>query len=155
MIKKTEPGSVRPHPADPGEVDYRSLAEFRYAIRKFLAFSETAAGEAGLTAQQHQAILTIKGLGEGDGLSVGELATRLLVRHHTAAELANRLEEAGLGKRRQDPNDGRRVLLALTPEGERRLLSLSSMHLDEIGLMAPQLVSILARLSGSREETAG
>lgn len=84
---------------------------------------------------------------------MGELATRLLVRHHTAAELANRLEEAGLVKRRQDPNDGRRVLLSLTPEGEKRLLSLSSMHLDEIGLMAPQLVSILARLSG-REGTA-
>lgn len=149
MIKKPK--------ADPGRprsqaVDYRSLAEFRYAIRRFLAFSEAAASEAGLTAQQHQALLTIKGVGEVDGLSIGDLATRLLVRQHTAAELANRLEEAGLVRRRSDPNDGRRVLLALTPESERRLQSLSDIHLDEISSMAPQLVSILAKLSSAGTE---
>lgn len=154
MIKKPKAGSGRPHFGGSQSVDYRSLAEFRYAIRKFLAFSEAAASEAGLTAQQHQALLTIKGVGEVDGLSIGDLATRLLVRQHTAAELANRLEEAGLVRRRSDPNDGRRVLLTLTPESERRLQSLSDIHLDEISSMAPQLVSILAKLSSTGTEGA-
>lgn len=152
MIKKTKAGPTRSHTGGSQTVDYRSLAEFRYAIRRFLAFSEAAASEAGLTAQQHQALLTIKGVGEVDGLSIGDLATRLLVRQHTAAELANRLEEAGLVRRQHDPNDGRRVLLTLTPESEKRLQSLSDIHLDEISSMAPQLVSILAKLSGAGAE---
>ncbi len=152
MIKKPKAGLQGLGSNGSQGVDYRSLADFRYAIRRFLAFSETAAGEAGLTAQQHQALLTIKGVGEADGLSIGDLATRLLVRQHTAAELANRLEEAGLVRRASDPNDGRRVLLTLTPESEKRLQSLSGIHLDEISSMAPQLVAILAKLSGTREE---
>jgi len=149
MAKKVKIGSDRSHPTEGRAIDYRSLAEFRYAIRRFLAFSETAASKAGMTAQQHQALLTIKGLGESNGLSVGELAGRLLVRQHTAAELANRLEEAGLVRRQPDPSDGRRVLLLLTPESERRLQSLSDIHRDEINAMAPELVSILARLNGT------
>ncbi|WP_245488177.1 MarR family transcriptional regulator [Mesorhizobium sp. Pch-S] len=152
MIKKPKAASGRPRAGGAESVDYRSLAEFRYAIRRFLAFSEAAASEAGLTAQQHQALLTIKGVGEADGLSIGELATRLLVRQHTAAELANRLEEAGLVRRRPDPNDGRRVLLTLTPESENRLQALSGIHQDEISSMAPQLVSILAKLSGAETQ---
>lgn len=150
MIKKPKAG--RASSGGSQGVDYRSLAEFRYAIRRFLAFSEAAASEAGLTAQQHQALLTIKGVGEIDGLSIGDLATRLLVRQHTAAELANRLEGAGLVRRRADPNDGRRVLLTLTPESEKRLQSLSDIHLDEISSMAPQLVSILAKLNRAHTE---
>ena len=152
MIKKPKTDFERPRSDGSQGVDYRSLAEFRYAIRRFLAFSEAAASKAGLTAQQHQALLTIKGVGEIDGLSIGDLATRLLVRQHTAAELANRLEEAGFVRRQADPNDGRRVLLTLTPESEKRLQSLSDIHLDEISSMAPQLVSILAKLSSARAE---
>ena len=152
MIKKPKAASGRPRAGGAESVDYRSLAEFRYAIRRFLAFSEAAASEAGLTAQQHQALLTIKGGGAADGLSIGDLATRLLVRQHTAAELANRLEEAGLVRRRPDPNDGRRVLLTLTPESENRLQGLSGIHQDEISSMAPQLVSILAKLSGAETQ---
>jgi DNA-binding MarR family transcriptional regulator len=143
VIKKPKAGSGRLRAGGAESVDYRSLAEFRYAIRRFLAFSEAAASEAGL--------LTIKGVGEADGLSIGDLATRLLVRQHTAAELANRLEEAGLVRRRPDPNDGRRVLLTLTPESEKRLQALSGIHQDEISSMAPQLVSILAKLSGTQD----
>ena len=74
------------------------------------------------------------------------------MRQHTAAELANRLEEAGLVRRRPDPNDGRRVLLTHTPESENRLQALSGIHQDEISSMAPQLVSILAKLSGAETQ---
>jgi len=127
-------------------VDYRALADFRYAVRRFLAFSDTAAAEAGLTSQQHQALLTIKGIAKGGGLSIGVLGERLLVRHHTAVELIDRLERAGLVRRVPDPNDGRRVLVALAGEGEKRLRQLSGVHLDELRSVGPQLIDILAGL---------
>jgi DNA-binding MarR family transcriptional regulator len=127
-------------------VDYAALAEFRYAIRRFLAFSEMAAAEAGLTSQQHQALLTIKGAAGEEGLAVGALAERLLVKQHTAVELVDRLERAGLVRRGADPADGRRVLVSLTDEGELRLKALSSAHLDELKSIGPALSAILAGL---------
>jgi hypothetical protein len=39
----------------------QTLAEFRYALRKFLHFSEGRAAEAGLHPQQHQLLLHIAG----------------------------------------------------------------------------------------------
>jgi DNA-binding MarR family transcriptional regulator len=130
-------------------VDYAALADFRYAIRKFLAFSETAATEAGLTSQQHQALLTIKGLGDGNGATIGELAKRLLLRPHSAVELVDRLETAELVQRHSDPTDGRRVIVSLTREGENWLGNLSSAHLVEIKSIGPTLVSILESLQAS------
>ena len=63
--------------------EYQALASLRYSLRQFLHFSEQAAGEAGLTPQQHQALLAIKGFG-GAQLTIGELAERLQLRHHSA-----------------------------------------------------------------------
>ena len=45
---------------------YEYLAEFRYQLRKFQKFSETAAENMGITAQQHQLMLAIKGYPERD-----------------------------------------------------------------------------------------
>lgn len=127
-------------------VDYQALADFRYAIRKFLAFSEGAAAEAGLTTQQHQALLTIKALAGEGGIPVGVLAERLLIKQHTAVELIDRLEQAELVKRVADLRDRRRVLISLTREGEKRLRKLSDIHLDELKAVGPGLVAILADL---------
>jgi hypothetical protein len=77
-------------------VDYEALARFRYQLRRFLSFSETAANKAGLTPQQHQALLAIKGFSSVAPLSVGELAEFLLVRHHTAVELVDRMTKLRL-----------------------------------------------------------
>jgi len=131
-----------------GPVDYAALAEFRYAIRKFLAFSEDAAAEAGLTSQQHQALLTIKALSNGKGLPVGALAERLLVRQHSAVELVDRLARLGLVQRASDPSDGRRVLVTLTEEGEARLGALSEAHLAELRAIGPALAEILSGFTG-------
>lgn len=128
------------------KVDYAALAEFRFAIRKFLAFSETAAMAVGLSPQQHQALLTIKGLAFGGGLAVGALAERLLIRRHSAVELVDRLERAGLVQRSSDPKDGRRVLVSLTEAGEEKLRALSGSHLDELRSLAPALVTMLTAL---------
>ncbi len=122
-----------------GDVDYRSLAELRYALRRFQAFSEEAAAAAGLTPQQHQALLAIKGFADERGLSVGTLAERLMIRHNTATELVNRLERAGLVQRQADAADARRVSLHLMPEGERRLRALSAVHLAELRSVGPKL----------------
>ncbi|MGB9069638.1 MAG: helix-turn-helix domain-containing protein, partial [Candidatus Acidiferrales bacterium] len=82
-------------------IDYSALAAFRYEIRRFLNFSETAAREAGIEPQQHQALLAIKGRPEFD-TTVGVLAERMQIRHHSAVELSHRLESRGWIRRSRD-----------------------------------------------------
>ncbi len=125
--------------------DYEALAEFRYGIRRFLEFSEKAAQGVGLTPRQHQALLAVKGFGAGKPMSVGELADRLRIRHHSAVELADRLEDGGLITKVHDPHDQRRVLLQLTTRAEDHLAALSAAHLDELARIEPLLKRILAR----------
>ncbi len=123
--------------------DFRLLADFRYALRRFLSFSEAAARRTGLTPQQHQALLAIKGFPGGVEPTVGEVAERLGVRHHSAVELAQRLEEAGLLARGHDEKDRRRVLLRLTPDAEERLALLSQSHLRELRRLRPVLAELM------------
>ena len=126
-----------------GTRDYRLLSEFRYLIRCFLEFSETAAVRAGLTARQHQALLAIKGVREDAAPTIGYLAERLRVQHHSAVELVDRLVEAGLVVRVPDPGDRRRVKLELTGSAEQHLAELSTSHLAELKRMRPALLEIL------------
>lgn len=135
-------------PSRPTQSDYATLAEFRYIIRRFLDFSEKAARNTGLTSRQHQALLIIKGYRGGEPITVGDLADRLLIRHHSAVELADRLVEAGLVLRRQDKNDHRRVLLSLTGRAEAHLEALSLTHMDELSRMEPLLKRLLDRYRG-------
>ncbi|MHC4047221.1 MarR family winged helix-turn-helix transcriptional regulator [Bradyrhizobium sp. 23AC] len=125
------------------EADYAALAQFRYQLRTFLAFSEAAAQNAGLTPQQHQALLAIKGLAGPGGASVGDIAGFLLIRHHTAVELVDRMAKLKLIGREADPEDARRVLVKLTAKGEQKLRSLSRIHVDELSAAAPALGKIL------------
>ena len=123
--------------------EYRRLAEFRYLIRCFLEFSEVAAVGAGLTPRQHQAVLAIKSAPEGILPTIGYLAERLRVQHHSAVELADRLAEAGLITREPDAVDRRRVRLKLTRAAETRLARLSASHLDELQRLRPALLELL------------
>ena len=124
-------------------IDYKALALFRQELRKFLAFSESAAAEAELTGTQHQALLAVRGLSENGRMSVGQLAEALLLRHHSAVELIDRLCKLGLAERASDPDDGRRVLVSLTREGERKLEALSAAHARELSTIAPTLIAAL------------
>ncbi|MEH2511033.1 DNA-binding MarR family transcriptional regulator [Nitrobacteraceae bacterium AZCC 1564] len=124
-------------------VDYETLANFRFELRKFLAFSETAATKAGLTPQQHQALLTIKGFSSQNPVSIGELAKLLFIKHHTAVELVDRMTKLGLLSRGVDDTDGRRALVKLTREGEQRLRKLSRIHSEELSAVGPTLTRIL------------
>src|SRR5512136_2087885 len=104
--------------------DYQTLAEFRYALRCFLAFSENAAKSAGLTLQQHQALLFIIGYPGREQVTISELAERLQIRHHSTVGLVDRLEEQGLVERIQDQEDRRQVFIRLTEKGASVLKSL-------------------------------
>jgi DNA-binding MarR family transcriptional regulator len=126
---------------------YVALAAFRYELRRFMAFSETAAHGAGLPAQQHQALLAIAGF-DGEGApTVGTLSERLLIAPHTATELTARMVEADLISKVPSPEDRRKVRLALTPKAESLLAELSAAHLKELKSLEPALTAALARLA--------
>jgi DNA-binding MarR family transcriptional regulator len=126
--------------------DYRSLGEFRYQIRRFLRFSEDAARNVGIEPQQHQMLLAIKGLPEGERASVRALAERMQLHHHSAVELLDRMEKAGLVRRQRGEQDRREVLLAATPKGERLLRELTQHHQNELRNSGPALAQALSRL---------
>lgn len=123
--------------------DYQDLGEFRYQLRQFLHFSELQAREHDLEPQQHQALLALKGLPAGKRPTIGELASRLVLRHHTVVELTNRLESAGFVSRQPDPEDGRQILIHVTPQGAAKLRSLSLAHRDELQVKGPKLARTL------------
>lgn len=125
------------------QMDYQRLAEFRYHLRAFLKFSERAAGQMGLSPQQHQALLAIKGT-PGGRITIGVLAERLGIRHNTAVELIDRLLANGLAERRQNPADRREVLIDLTHRADRMLAKLTLAHRNEVRKLAPLLRQLLA-----------
>lgn len=139
-----------PQPQELDRDDYRALSEFRYLIRRFLEFSQNAARRAGLTPRQHQALLAIKGFPRDDRPTVGDLAERLRLRHHSAVELVDRLVAAGLIERLHDARDRRRVLLVLTEVAETRLADLSASHLEELHSMRKALMQLLEHAGRSR-----
>jgi DNA-binding MarR family transcriptional regulator len=125
--------------------EYGVLAEFRRALRSFLKFSEGAARDAGLTPQQHQLLLVVRGFPDG-APAISDIAERLLVRHHSAVELVDRAEEAGLVRRRVDADDRRVQRIALTAAGERVLASLSALHRAELRAFRQEMAEILREL---------
>jgi DNA-binding MarR family transcriptional regulator len=128
------------------DVEYRSLAEFRHALRTFLRFSEEAARAAGLTPSQHQLLLAIRGhAGEGQP-SLSAVAERLQLKHHSAGELVGRAAANGLVERWEDADDGRRTLLALTPTGEAVLAELSVLHRRELRRFRQEMSDVLREL---------
>ena len=131
--------------------DYEALAELRYQIRRFLSFSEQAARAAGLEPRQHQLLLGLKGLPAEARPTIGELAERLQIQHHSTVELVNRLSAAGYirrGARRRRPARG--VAVAYS-QGEKVLRKLSLHHRAELRSAGPALVKALRRaMQGSR-----
>ncbi len=140
------PAADRPRVRELSLGDYQLLAEFRHVLARFLAFSAEAAQVAGLAPRQHQALLAIKGFPGGGAVTVGDLAARLVIRHHSAVELVDRMVESGHLRRQSDVHDRRRAILALTPAGERVLAELSSVHRAELRRIAPLLGTLASRL---------
>lgn len=132
------------------EPDYRRLAAFRHALRRFLAFSEAAARRAGVTPQQHQALLAIKGAPDAGIVTVGDLAELLLLQPHSAAELVDRMVKSRLLIKTAGGDDRRRVVLSLTPSAEKTLRALSAAHLRELRQSAPALKGLIGLLKPDR-----
>ncbi len=133
------PAALAPH-------DYEILAEFRYLLMRFVAFSRQAAHAAGMAPRQHQALLAIKGYPGGGEVTIGALAQRLGIRHHSTVGLVDRLVSHGYLARRDDPHDRRRTFLSLTASGEQALAGLSAAHRRELRRVAPLLRAVLGRL---------
>lgn len=129
---------------------YETLAAFRYELRRFLHFSEAAAQATGITPQRHQALLAIKGFPGRDQVTVGELAERLQIRHHSTVELIDRLVVEKLVVRKSSVQDRRQVLIQLTGRGEKTLEKLSSLHHEELKRIGPELSRLLERLNSDK-----
>lgn len=124
--------------------DYAALADFRYAIRRFMAFSEGQAGGVGLTPQQHQALLAIRAAPAGIA-TIGFVAERLVLKPHSATGLVDRLEALNLVTRSTSADDRRRAVLTLTAKAEEVLSRLTVAHRDEIKRLGPVLQQVLQR----------
>jgi DNA-binding MarR family transcriptional regulator len=127
--------------------DYRALAEFRYQIRRYLAFGEQAIKAAGLRSRQYQLLLALKGLPEGMEATIKNIADRLGIRHHSAVELVNRLENRGLVKRQRSDVHRSFVFVRITKEGEMVLQKLVASRKADLQIAGPILAKALATLT--------
>ena len=115
--------------------DFEALAHFRFGIRRYLRFSEEIVRGHGLTPQQYQLLLALKGFPCREWATVVELADRLQLRHHSVVELINRAQNQNLVERAPHPDDGRAVRVSLTREGDKILGQLAALHRDELRRM--------------------
>lgn len=128
------------------KAEYEALAEFRYALRQFAAFSEEAAKSVGLTPRQHQALLAMRGFPGRGALTIGELAERLQIRPNSAVGLVNRLQAERLVARASHAGDRRQVNVSLTARGRALLERLSAAHQAELRRIGPRLRQLLEAL---------
>jgi DNA-binding MarR family transcriptional regulator len=130
-------------PVQPYDEDtIRSLAWFRYNLRKFLRFSEKAARQCGVTPQQHQLVLGIAGYTGRGWATVSELAEFLQERHNSVVGLVERAAQCGLVQKRHDASDRRFVSVSLTPHGELILAKLTAIHQGEVQLALETLLKV-------------
>lgn len=129
------------------DADYRRLAELRFRLRSFLAFSEQEARAAGLNPQQHQLLLAVRASAP-EAPTVGELAERLVLRHHSTVELVDRLEKKRFVRRTRESGDRRVASVHLTARGAQILARLSVVHRDELRTAGPDLAAALLAVIG-------
>jgi len=128
----------------PARTDFERLLGFRVALRQFERWSESRAREVGLTHVQHQLLVAIKGHPGPDPPAVGDLAGYMLLRPHSAVELIDRAEAAGLVKRVPDTTDRRVVRVRLTDSGDQILQELTRAHLERLHSLAAVLDDLVA-----------
>ena len=146
--KSTKPAAARRsgrfHVSD---TDYTTLAAFRAALRRFLRVSEDIAHGLGLTPQQHQAMLAIRGFPGGAQPTVGQLAARLQIHHNSAVGLVTRLVKQGYARRQPSKEDQRRMHVSLTPKGHGLLDKLTEAHRIELRHIGPEIAGLLTELT--------
>ncbi|HEX7219456.1 MAG TPA: MarR family transcriptional regulator [Burkholderiales bacterium] len=127
--------------------DYARLAAFRYALRKFLRFSELAAAESGITGQHYQAMLILRACPEDRRTTIADLAQQLLIKHNSAVELVDRLVQQDLVMREASSADRRKVELRLSARGRQVLAKLAAVHRRELQRIGPLLERFFGELS--------
>jgi len=127
--------------------DYEALANFRYAMRKFLNFSRRAlAAEARLTPEQYEALLALKAFGGPNGMTIRQLSERLQVKHHTVVSLVDKLERSRFVRREPGIDDRRTVYASLTAAGSRVLAKVAVLHRREMRVRSPEMIEALVKL---------
>lgn len=126
--------------------EYRALAELRYRIRMFLREGDATALSEGLEPQQYQMLLAVRGLQNGESATVGALAERLAIKHHSAVELIDRLERRRLVKRDRDKQDRRQVRVSLLARGERALANVVNERISELRSNGVALIEAIEKL---------
>ena len=134
-------------------VDYETLADFRYHIRRFLRVREDAVRASRIEPQQYLLLLQVKGLVKRGRPTIGALAERLQIRHHSAVGLVERLVGRGLVVRHRDRRDHREVTVALTPPGEAVVRTLAAAGVEELRTSGPALIAALQRLIKKTKRT--
>jgi DNA-binding MarR family transcriptional regulator len=119
--------------------DFRDQADFRAALRRFLRFSEEQARNYGITPQQHLLLLAVRGHANYPNVSIGDVAQALQIRHHSASLLVDRCVRRGLLFRREDPDDRRRALVALTDLGQEVLDTITRANRRQLQTLKAQI----------------
>lgn len=128
------------------ELLIRTLAEFRYELRRFQQFSEHAAQEAGLQAKQYQLLLQVAGAPPDTVVTIAYVAERMGLKHNSTVELVDRSEREGLVSRSEDSFDRRRTILRVTRKGNQLLGRLAGQHGRELTEAAPRLMRALEHI---------
>ena len=134
--------------------EYDVLAAFRYMLRQFLSFSEKAAADMGLTPQQYQALLAVRAHHGPDPITITQLAAHMLVRHHSAVGMVDRLEEQRLVRREPVAADRRKVGIRLTARGQRVFDRLASVHRRELRRIGPDFTRFMEYFARTPESRA-
>jgi DNA-binding MarR family transcriptional regulator len=158
MPRPRSPSKVGCPPNDPAERrgrrpndrDYERLLELRTGLRRFLRWSEDQARAAHLTPVQHQLLLAVRGHPDSGGPTIGELASYLVLRHHSVVGLVDRATSAGLVTRAPDTERPGTVRVRLTALGAQRLQALSELHLQELSRLAPTMEALWHALAEAR-----
>lgn len=155
MTSTTTRKSADPTATLLADADYERLLRLRTSLRGFLHWSARQARAAGVTPAQHQLLLAVRGHRGEAGPTIGEVADYLFLRHHSAVELVDRAQTAGLVDRRADADDGRVTRVVLTAAGRRHLQRLSTLHLEELRRLAASLQPLLQGLTVSQADHGG
>lgn len=143
----TEPGSdgalsTIPRRSVPTDADYQRLADLREGLRGYLSWAEERARDHATTPVQFQLVLAVRASAEPEGPTVGDLAEALRLKHHSVVGLLDRAENAGLVRRLRDSENGARVRVSLTTDGEDRLAALAVEHTRELARIAPSMTEV-------------
>src|SRR5262249_31308476 len=135
--------------------EYQAMAELRYHLRVFLRAGDSAARSAGLEPQQYLLLLAIRGLPDGSAAKIRTLADSLLIKHHSAVELVDRLENHGLVRRSRGRDDRREVLVSLLPKGQRILERIVRKRITEIRAGGRHLIRVIDAIVREKQSANG